>query len=82
MELFEDAGLMFFGNPRTSISHSYIEPAIDRGCSDAHLAGIGKLDGVAHKVQKHLREALLIAKTPASTTITRVRAGPPSLCST
>jgi len=36
--------------------------SVDRLGSDAHLAGVGELDGVAHQVQQHLREALFIAK--------------------
>ena len=36
--------------------------AVRRGGDDAHLAGVGELDGVADEVEEHLREALLVAQ--------------------
>jgi len=35
--------------------------AVARARGDAHLAGVGELDGVAHEVEQHLREALFVA---------------------
>src|SRR5262245_52377281 len=36
--------------------------AVPRARGDAHLAGIGELDGVADEVEQHLREALLVTE--------------------
>ena len=38
------------------------EMALPRACGDAHLAGVGELDGVAHQVEQHLSQALFVAE--------------------
>src|SRR5262249_6895292 len=62
MELVEDAGLVLFGNAWTRVGHADVEVAVDRLGGHAHLAGVRELDGVPHKVEQHLREALFIAE--------------------
>src|SRR5262249_15556658 len=62
MELLEDAGLVLFGNTWPRIRHADVEAAIDRLGSHAHLARVRELDGVADEVEKHLRQALLVAE--------------------
>jgi hypothetical protein len=49
-------------NAGTRIRHTDGEAAVHGPCRDTHLAGVGELDGVAHKVEKHLRETLLVAE--------------------
>jgi hypothetical protein len=39
-----------------------------RACGDAHLAGVGELDGVANEVEEHLREALFVP-VPTGTSV-------------
>src|SRR5262249_35681552 len=62
MELLEDASLVLFGNAWSRIGHADVEVAVDRLGGHAHLAGVRELDGVAHEVEQHLGEALLIAQ--------------------
>src|SRR5262245_54027588 len=63
MELLEDAGLMLFGNAWARICDTDGKVAVlGLGCY-AHLAGIGELDGVAHQIEQHLSEALLVTET-------------------
>src|SRR5262245_8309391 len=36
--------------------------AVPRARGDAHLAGVGELDGIANEVEQHLREALFVSE--------------------
>src|SRR5262245_36742480 len=63
VKLLKDARSVLLRNPGTGICHSHGEVAIDGGCGDAHLAAVGELDGIADKVEQHLRESLLVAET-------------------
>src|SRR5215467_15293048 len=62
MELLEDPILLIKGYARPGVRHRDGETAVARTRGDAHLAGVGELDGVAYEVEQHLREALFIAK--------------------
>ena len=48
--------------PWTGVGHGHGEVAVRGRRGDAHLARVGELDGVADEVEKHLGEALLVAK--------------------
>ena len=54
------------GNAGACVGHADGEVAVDCGRGDAHLAGIGELDGVADQVEQHLGEALLVADADAA----------------
>jgi hypothetical protein len=62
MELVKNARLMFHGNAWPRIRHADVEVAVDCLGGHAHLASVGELDGVAHEVEKHLGETLLVAE--------------------
>src|SRR5262245_60181637 len=62
VELFEDASLMLPRDAGACISYAHIEMAILRSCSDAYLTSVSELDGVAHEIEQHLREALFVSK--------------------
>ena len=53
---------LLFGYSRARVGHADGEVAVHRCRRDAHLAGVGELDGVADEVEQHLREALLVAE--------------------
>src|SRR5262245_57633600 len=63
MELLENPRLMLLGNAWSCISHADVELAIVRLGGHTHLACVGKLDGIAHEVEQHLGESLLVAET-------------------
>src|SRR5262245_32637965 len=63
VELIEDPTLLVERYARAGVAHGDGKTAIARACGDAHLAGVGELDGVADEVEQHLREALLVAET-------------------
>src|SRR5262245_18892540 len=60
MELLVDASALMLGNARPCIGHADAEVAVDRLCSYAHFARISKLDGIAHEVEEHMGEALVV----------------------
>src|SRR5262249_20661576 len=62
VELIEDPALLVDRYAGPGVSDRDGEVAIARARGDAHLAGVGELDGVANKVQQHLREALLVSE--------------------
>src|SRR5262245_37047904 len=47
---------------RAGVCYRDSETAVPRARSDAHLAGVGELDGVAHEVEQHLRKALFVSE--------------------
>ena len=57
---------------RTRVRHADGEMAVSRDGDDAHLAGVGELDGVADKVEEHLCETLLVAKADGQALATSV----------
>ena len=61
MELFEDAGLVLFGNARASICHADGKVAVCGLGAHSYLSGVGEFDGVADKVEQNLGEALLVS---------------------
>src|SRR5262245_46562166 len=62
MELLEDPILLIKRYTRAGVRYRDGEMAVPRGSGDAHLAGVGELDGVAHEIEHHLREALLVTQ--------------------
>src|SRR5262245_39787658 len=62
VELLEDPTLLVERYAGPGVGHRDGEMAVPRACGDAHLAGIGKLDGVTDEVEQHLREALFVAE--------------------
>src|SRR5262249_27312327 len=62
MELLEDPILLIKRYAGPSVCHRDGEMAIPRARGDAHLTGVGELDGVANEIEQHLREALLVAE--------------------
>src|SRR5262245_13676803 len=62
MELLEDTILLVERYAGAGVRHRDGEVAVARARGDAHLAGVGELDGVAYEVEQHLREALLVPK--------------------
>src|SRR5215470_4693527 len=62
VELIEDPILLIKGYSGPGVCYRDGEMAVPRTRGDAHLAGVGELDGIAHEVEEHLREALLVAE--------------------
>ena len=62
MKLVKDARLMFRGNAGSSVRHGDGKVTIDSLGGHSHLACIREFNGVAHEVEKHLRQALLVAE--------------------
>src|SRR5262249_8996480 len=62
MELIEYADLLLLRDSWPCVRHGDGEMTVDRLCRDAYLAGVGELDGVAHEVEQHLREALFVSE--------------------
>ena len=63
VELLKNASPLLLGDAGSGVGHADGEVRV-RGCrGDTHLASVGELDGVAHKVEKDLRQALLVAQT-------------------
>ena len=62
VELLEDARLLLRGNARPRVGHATAKWPFSRRRGDAHLAGVGELDGVADQVEQHLRQTLLVAE--------------------
>ena len=62
VELLEYAMLLFQRYSGARVSHTDGEMTIHGFGRDAHLTGVGELDGVADEVEQHLGEALLVAK--------------------
>ena len=63
VELLENACSLLFRYARTGIRHADGELAVDGFGRDPHLTCVRELDGVSHKIEQHLGEALLITKT-------------------
>src|SRR5262245_45942212 len=61
MELIEYAHLLLRRDPRSRVHHADGKVTIDRLRRDAHLAHVGKFDGVADEIEEDLSQALLIA---------------------
>jgi hypothetical protein len=61
VKLFEDARLFLDRDAGPGVDHGDGEVAVLRPSGYSHLSHIGELDGIAHKVEKHLGEALLVA---------------------
>src|SRR5215475_6998851 len=62
VELLEDPSLLVKGYARPGVRHRDGEMAVPRARSDAHLAGVGELDGVANEIEQHLRQALFVSE--------------------
>src|SRR5215467_7758237 len=62
MELIENPIPLIEWYAGPGVRHGDGEMAIPRACCDAHLAGVGELDGVANEIEQHLREALFVAE--------------------
>ena len=71
MELFEDTRLLGEWNARTGVCYEKVEVPVYRFRRDAHLAGVGELDGVADQVEQDLGEALLVAEGQLEATCPR-----------
>src|SRR6516225_745511 len=56
VELLEDPILLVEWYSRSGVCYGDGEMAVPRARSDAHFAGVGELDGVAHEVEQHLGE--------------------------
>src|SRR5262245_29970547 len=63
VELFENACSLLFRYAGTGVRHADGEVAVDGFSCDPHLTCVRELDGVPHKIEQHLGEALLITKT-------------------
>ena len=50
-------------NARTRVDHSDVEVPVYRFRRNTHLAHISEFNGIAHEIEKHLREALLVTET-------------------
>ena len=61
MELLENLNLLSDRYSRPGIAHRDVERAVQGRGADRNLAPIGELDGIAHKVEQHLRDAPLVA---------------------
>src|SRR5262249_32984699 len=61
VELLEDARLVLLRDAGPGVGHTQGEMAIAGSGGDAYLAGVGELDGIAHQVEQHLSETLLVA---------------------
>jgi len=55
MELLEDPALLIKRYAGTGVCYRHGETAIPRARRDAHLAGVGELDGVPSEIEQHLR---------------------------
>ena len=62
VELFEDAGELIGWDAGPGVGDRHREVAVLGFCRDAHLAGVGELDGVADQVKQHLGQSLLVAE--------------------
>src|SRR5262245_5818216 len=62
MELIEDPTLLVERYAGPGVRHRDGEMAVPRARSDAHLAGVGELDGIPNEIEQHLREALLVSE--------------------
>src|SRR5262249_29408987 len=62
VELIENPILLIEGYAWTCICDRNGKVAIPRARGDAHLAGVGELDGVANEIEQHLREALFVSE--------------------
>ena len=67
MELLEDANLVLFGNAWSRVGHTDGKVAVHRFGRHAYLSGVGELDRVAHQIEQHLSEALLVTKAKGGT---------------
>src|SRR5262249_43195160 len=61
VELLEDPILLMKWDAGSGVCDRDREMAVPRARGDAHLASVGELDGVAHEIEQHLREALFVA---------------------
>src|SRR5262249_19022554 len=62
VELLEDSTLLIKRYARPGIGHRDGEMAVARARGDADFARVGELDGIAHQVEQHLREALFVSE--------------------
>src|SRR5262245_19125396 len=62
VKLLEDARLVLLRNAGTRVGYSNFEVPVYHFRRDTHLAGVGELNSVAHKIEYHLREALFVAE--------------------
>src|SRR5262245_36488792 len=62
VELVEDPTLLVEWYAGPGVCNRDREMAVPRARGDAHLAGVGELDGVAHEIEQNLREALFVAE--------------------
>src|SRR5262245_27558677 len=60
VELLEDARLVLLRNAGPSVRHTEGEVVVAGSGGDAYLAGVRELDGITHKVEQDLGEALLV----------------------
>src|SRR5262245_49180504 len=62
VELIEDPTLLVERYAGPGVCYGDGEMAVPRARCNAHLAGVGELDGVANEIEQHLCEALLISE--------------------
>src|SRR5215468_2116130 len=62
VELIENPILLVERYAGSGVCYRDGEMAVPRARGDAHLAGVGELDGVADEVEQHLREALFVSE--------------------
>jgi hypothetical protein len=62
VELVKDPALMFGGDTRACVHHADGKVAVHRFRRHAYLSGVGEFDGVAHEIEEHLGQALLVAE--------------------
>src|SRR5215468_11272535 len=62
VELLEDPSLLVKRYARPGVCYRDGEMAVPRASGDAHLAGVGELNGVAHEVEQHLSQVLFVAE--------------------
>src|SRR5215510_13072843 len=62
VELLEDPSLLVRRYAGSGVCDGDGEVAIARARGDAHLAGVGELDSVAHEIKQHLSQALFVSK--------------------
>src|SRR5262245_20103371 len=60
VELIEDPTLLVERYAGPGVCYRDGETAVSRRCGDAHLAGVGKLNGVPDEIEEYLREALFV----------------------
>src|SRR5262249_32261372 len=73
VELLEDPSLLVKRYAGTGVCDRDGEMAVPRARGDAHLAGVGELDGVPNEIEQNLREALFVAEANGERLVHRRR---------